>query len=131
MPVETPLEALATPQLDGKRLVAFCKAMELTTLTRRVAEICGVDAGSIDPDPRFVGPAAWPGGQGVALLQREGEAPAEGAPPLRRASCSRAARAQGRPAGRFARRSCGRARDAGARSDRPRGIQGRTDRGRT
>ena len=80
VPVETPLEALATPQLDGKRLVAFCKAMELTTLTRRVAEICGVDAGSIDPDPRFVGPAAWPGGQGVALLQREGEAPAEGAP---------------------------------------------------
>ncbi len=80
VPVETPLEALATPQLDGKRLVAFCKAMELTTLTRRVAEICGVDAGSIDPDPRFVGPAAWPGGLGVALLQREGEAPAEGAP---------------------------------------------------
>ena len=29
VPVETPLEALATPQLDGKRLVAFCKAMEL------------------------------------------------------------------------------------------------------
>ena len=80
VPVETPLEALATPQLDGKRLVAFCKAMELSTLTRRVAEICGVDAGSIDPDPRFVGPAAWPGGEGVALLQREGEAPAEGAP---------------------------------------------------
>ena len=80
VPVETPLEALATPQLDGKRLVAFCKAMELTTLTRRVAEICGVDAGSIEPDPRFVGPAAWPSGQGVALLQREGEAPAEGAP---------------------------------------------------
>ena len=80
VPVETPLEALATPELDGKRLVAFCKAMELTTLTRRVAEICGVDASSIEPDPRFVGPAAWPGGQGVALLQREGEAAAEGAP---------------------------------------------------
>ena len=95
VPVETPLEALATPQLDGKRLVAFCKAMELTTLTRRVAEICGVDAGSIDPDPRFVGPAAWPGGQGVALLQREGEAPAEGAPSARRALLPR--RAQPRP----------------------------------
>ena len=44
VPVETPLEALATPQLDGKRLIAFFKAMELTTLTRRAAEICGVDA---------------------------------------------------------------------------------------
>jgi DNA polymerase I len=80
VPVETPLDALATPELDGKRLVAFCKAMELTTLTRRVAEICGVDMASIEPDPRFVGPAAWPGGQGVALLEREGEAPAEGVP---------------------------------------------------
>ena len=78
VPVETPLEALATPELDGKRLVAFCKAMELTTLTRRVAEICGIDASSVEPDPRFVGRAAWPGGQGVALLEREGEAPAEG-----------------------------------------------------
>ncbi len=76
MPVETPLEVLATPELDGKRLVSFCKAMELTTLTRRVAEICGVDMGAIEPDPRFVGPAAWPGGQGVALLEREGDAPA-------------------------------------------------------
>src|SRR3984957_7659862 len=83
VPVETPLEALATPELDGKRLVSFCKAMELTTLTRRVAEICGVDMASIQPDPRFVGPAAWPGGQGVALLEREGDAP-EGAPPAAR-----------------------------------------------
>ena len=77
VPVETPLEALATPQLDGKRLVAFFKAMELTTLTRRAAEICGIDAASVEPDPRFVGRAAWPGGQGVALLEREGP---EGAP---------------------------------------------------
>src|SRR5271156_2521387 len=76
--VETPLEALATPELDGKRLVSFCKAMELTTLTRRLSEICGVDAASVEADPRFVGPAAWPGGQGVALLERE--APAGGAP---------------------------------------------------
>src|SRR6185312_8616237 len=48
VPVETPLEALATPQLDGKRLISFFKAMELTTLTRRAAEICGVDASSIE-----------------------------------------------------------------------------------
>jgi DNA polymerase-1 len=77
VPVETPLEALATPELDGKRLVGFFKAMELTTLTRRAAEICGIEAASVEPDPRFVGQAAWPGGPGVALLEREGEAPAE------------------------------------------------------
>jgi DNA polymerase-1 len=78
VPVETPLEVLATPQLDGKRLISFCKAMELTTLTRRLTEICGVDVASIQADPRFVGPAAWPGGQGVALLERD--SPLEGAP---------------------------------------------------
>jgi DNA polymerase I len=84
VPVETPLEALATPTLDGKGLVAFFKAMELTTLTRRVAEICSVEASSVEPDPRFVGQAAWPGGQGVALLEREaqpGGAPAAPAAP--------------------------------------------------
>jgi DNA polymerase I len=81
VPVETPLDALATPELDGKRLISFCKAMELTTLMRRLSEICGVDVASIEPDPRFVGPAAWPGGQGVVLLDREGDAPAEGGPP--------------------------------------------------
>jgi DNA polymerase-1 len=78
VPVETPLEALATPQLDGKRLIRFFKAMELTTLTRRAAEICGIDASSVEPDPRFVGPAAWPGGLGAVIA--ESEAPAEGAP---------------------------------------------------
>ncbi len=78
VPVETPLEVLATPKLDGKRLIGFFKAMELTTLTRRAAEICGIEASAVEPDPRFVGQAAWPGGQGVALLEREGEAPAEG-----------------------------------------------------
>ena len=131
VPVETPLEALATPKLDGKRLIAFFKAMELTTLTRRVAEICGVDASSVEPDPRFVGPAAWPGGQGVAALEREGDAPAEGAPPAPRRPAPPAPReAQSRSAGRRARRPRGRARKGGARADRPHGLQDRADRGR-
>ena len=96
MPVETPLDALATPELDGKRLIAFFKAMELTTLTRRVAEICGVDVG-VDRArpalrrPRGAGRAAraWP------LLEREGDAPAEGAPPA--AAVPRPRRASRRP----------------------------------
>jgi DNA polymerase I len=78
VPVETPLEALAIPTLDGKRLIGFFKAMELTTLTRRASEICGIEASSVEPDPRFIGRAAWPGGEGVALLEREGDASAEG-----------------------------------------------------
>jgi DNA polymerase I len=97
VPVETPLEALATPQLDGKRLIAFFKAMELTTLTRRAAEICGMEASSVEPDPRFIGQGAWPGGQGVALLEREGEAAAEGGGAAPAAPASAPARPQPKP----------------------------------
>ncbi len=79
--VETPLEALAAPQIDGKRLLAFLKAMELTTLTRRVAEICGVEASSVEPDPRFVGAAAWLKRDGGAALAPEPEASAPAAAP--------------------------------------------------
>ena len=71
--LETPLEALATPKLDGKELIAFFKAMELTTITRRVAEICGIDASSIEPDPRFAGPAGWQGREGEAALAKAQE----------------------------------------------------------
>jgi DNA polymerase-1 len=73
MLLETPLEALATPKLEGKELIAFFKAMELTTITRRVAEICGIDASSIEPDPRFVGPAGWQGREGEAALAKAQE----------------------------------------------------------
>jgi DNA polymerase-1 len=76
VPIETPLEALATPKLDGRELIAFFKAMELTTITRRVAEICGVDVSSVEPDPRFVGAAGWQGREGEAALAREQEAEA-------------------------------------------------------
>ena len=72
--VETPLDELAMPQLDGKGLIAFLKAMELTTITRRVGEICGIDPSSIEPDPRFVGPAGWLGRDGEAALAREQDA---------------------------------------------------------
>jgi DNA polymerase-1 len=57
--LETPLDALALPALDGAPLIAFLKAMEFTTITRRVGEICGLDPNAIEPDPRFVGPGGW------------------------------------------------------------------------
>ena len=50
--------------------------MELTTITRRVGEICGLDVSAIEPDPRFVGPAGWQGREGEAALAREQEAAA-------------------------------------------------------
>lgn len=47
-PVEIPLEDLHLEPQDGAKLVAFLKAMELNTLTRRVAEATGIDAAEID-----------------------------------------------------------------------------------
>ncbi|MBB3946870.1 DNA polymerase-1 [Rhizobium skierniewicense] len=48
VPLEMPLDALTLEPQDGPKLIAFLKAMEFTTLTRRVAETTGADAASID-----------------------------------------------------------------------------------
>ncbi|MEF3366489.1 DNA polymerase I [Methylocystis sp. 9N] len=58
-PVETPLEDLGLHEPDARTLVAFLQAMEFTTITRRVAELYGVDIHDVAPDPNFVGPAGW------------------------------------------------------------------------
>ena len=47
--LDVPLADLAVHEPDYKHLIAFLKAMEFSTLTRRVAEFAGVDAGAIDP----------------------------------------------------------------------------------
>ena len=49
--LETPLDDLALGELDAERLVAFLKAMEFTTLTKRVVEHYGLDAGGIEASP--------------------------------------------------------------------------------
>jgi DNA polymerase I len=49
--LEVPLADLVVHPPDYKHLVAFLKAMEFTTLVRRIAEACGIDASEIDPDP--------------------------------------------------------------------------------
>jgi DNA polymerase-1 len=57
--VETPLDDLGLHEPDAKKLVAFLQAMEFTTITRRVAELYGVDVSQIAPEPEFVGPSGW------------------------------------------------------------------------
>src|SRR4029077_19661351 len=47
---EVPLADLAVHEPDYTRLVSFLKAMEFTTLVRRVAEACGIDASQIESD---------------------------------------------------------------------------------
>ena len=59
VPVETSLDDLGLQDPDAKTLVAFLQAMEFTTITRRVAEIYGVEAQEIAPDPAFIGAAGW------------------------------------------------------------------------
>ncbi|MFN3635144.1 MAG: DNA polymerase I [Rhizobium rhizophilum] len=49
VPLDMKLEELVLEPQNGPKLIAFLKAMEFTTLTRRVAEVCDCDAGAIDP----------------------------------------------------------------------------------
>lgn len=48
VPLDVPLEETAVQDLDGAQAVGFLKAMEFSTLTRRVAEQADLDLGAID-----------------------------------------------------------------------------------
>ncbi len=83
--VQVPLDALRLPRTEGEKLVAFCKAMEFTTLTRRIGEFYGVEPGEVEPDERLVGPGGWrtrhgapaaPVDEGAGIVAT-GEAPGE------------------------------------------------------
>ena len=56
--LDVPIGDLAVHEPDHKRLVAFLKAMEFNSLTRRVAEFASIDAGAIAADARLVGKGA-------------------------------------------------------------------------
>jgi DNA polymerase-1 len=56
--LEVPVEDLAVHEPDYKHLVAFLKAMEFNTLTRRVAEKSGIEASAIEADARLTSGAA-------------------------------------------------------------------------
>ncbi|MHA1190361.1 MAG: DNA polymerase I, partial [Alphaproteobacteria bacterium] len=47
-PVTVPVGDLGVQPVDGGRAIAFCKAMEFNSLTRRVAEATGADADAIE-----------------------------------------------------------------------------------
>ncbi len=56
--LDVPIADLAVHEPDHKRLIAFLKAMEFNSLTRRVAEFASIDAGEIEPDARLGGRGA-------------------------------------------------------------------------
>src|SRR5260221_8378339 len=51
--LDVPVEDLAVHEPDYKHLVAFLKAMEFNTLTRRVAEKSGIEASEIEADAKL------------------------------------------------------------------------------
>jgi DNA polymerase-1 len=99
VPLETPLDHLGADGFGAKAAVSFLKALEFTTLTRRIAEEAGLDVAAIDPDPgiaatgepkadagngatvtrpaQAAGPTdAGPGGARAAVDDSEGQTPA-------------------------------------------------------
>ena len=65
VPVDTPIEDFGVAVPDAKTLVGFLKAMEFTTLTRRIASELDADAAEIEGVPVLV--EGWPpGGEAAA-----------------------------------------------------------------
>src|SRR5690242_6021253 len=58
VPLEVAVDDLAVHAPDYKNLIAFLKAMEFTTITRRVAEKSGIDASAIEADGKLASAAA-------------------------------------------------------------------------
>jgi DNA polymerase-1 len=56
--LDVPIGDLAVHEPDYKRLIAFLKAMEFNSLTRRVAEFADIDAAEIEADASFLGEGA-------------------------------------------------------------------------
>ena len=53
VPLDVPVDQLAVHEPDYKHLIAFLKAMEFNTITRRVAEKSGIDAAQIEADAKL------------------------------------------------------------------------------
>src|SRR5438874_6080386 len=56
--LDVPLDELAVHEPDARKLVAFLKAMEFTTLTRRVADYSQIDPANVDADPGYASGAS-------------------------------------------------------------------------
>ncbi|MDQ0473789.1 DNA polymerase I [Labrys wisconsinensis] len=98
--LEVPLDDLVAPGLDARGAIAFLKAMEFNTLTRRIAEDAGLDPAAIEPDETLrIPPGEAPGGApaavvavavatpeggAVAVATMEAARPDAGPPPARR-----------------------------------------------
>ncbi|MFN3686924.1 DNA polymerase I [Salinarimonas sp.] len=73
-PMPVPVDDLRLVEFDARRLIAFFKAMEFTTVTRRVATEYEVDLDAVDPDPALArgSQEAAPEARGDAAAQIAG-----------------------------------------------------------
>jgi DNA polymerase I len=89
VPLDVPLDDLAVHDPDARKLIAFLKAMEFTTLTRRVAEYSEIDPSDVAPEGSLKSAAtAATGATGAPMLALDGGADT---------SAPAAAKAAGRP----------------------------------
>ncbi len=63
VPLDVPVDQLAVHEPDYKNLIAFLKAMEFSTITRRVAEKSGIDASAIAADAALTSSPPPPAGE--------------------------------------------------------------------
>jgi DNA polymerase-1 len=70
VPLDVPVDQLAVHEPDYKNLIAFLKAMEFSTITRRVAEKSGIDASKIEADGNLSSSPPPPAGEVAAPLAR-------------------------------------------------------------
>jgi DNA polymerase-1 len=80
VPLVVPVDELAVHEPDHRNLIAFLKAMEFSTLTRRVADYAELDAGEIAADEKLKG-AAQVSTSGSLFEEPKAEAPAGEVPP--------------------------------------------------
>ncbi|MFJ7352613.1 DNA polymerase I [Phyllobacterium sp. NPDC097923] len=73
-PIDVGLDEFGLEPQDGPKLVAFLKAMEFTSLTRRAAEATGIDAAAVEPSEVAVDTVAEAHGPDVEIP--DGTAPA-------------------------------------------------------
>ncbi len=76
--LDVPLDDLAVHEPDGKKLIAFLKAMEFSTLTKRVAEYSEVNASEIEADTKMASGAAASSSPPPLWGRSDGEAVREG-----------------------------------------------------
>jgi DNA polymerase-1 len=58
VPLDVSVDQLAVHEPDYKHLIAFLKAMEFSTITRRVAEKSGIDASKVEADSKLTSDGA-------------------------------------------------------------------------